>query len=444
MDFHTFGEPLKEKTNNPKPIIFHIKLSGEIDPRSNRYIMLALEKATKEKADYIILEIDTYGGALNDADDIRTALLNFKKPIYAYINKDAASAGALISIACDSIYMSDGASIGAATVVTADGSAAPDKYQSYMRSIMRSTAEANGRNPQIAEAMVDQTIVLQDSSIKKTGKVITFSTSEAIKYKFCEAKVNNIEDILKRIEIQPKQYIIKTFSIGLVEKIIAIFLNPYISGLLILCIIGGIYFEMQSPGIGFPLVIAVIAAILYFVPYYLNGLTENWEILLFIIGIGLLGVELFVIPGFGIFGILGIAIMMFSLVLSMINNIEFDFSFVKMDTFMLACIVTGISVLSFLILFFFGSSEIIKSKYFQKVALSQVMDREAGFSSSPLTGKLIGKVGKTYTILKPSGKVIIDDIIYDAISRGGYIEIEKNIEVISEEGTTIKVKEIQI
>ena len=353
MDFHTFGEPLKEKTNNPKPIIFHIKLSGEIDPRSNRYIMLALEKATKEKADYIILEIDTYGGALNDADDIRTALLNFKKPIYAYINKDAASAGALISIACDSIYMSDGASIGAATVVTADGSAAPDKYQSYMRSIMRSTAEANGRNPQIAEAMVDQTIVLQDSSIKKTGKVITFSTSEAIKYEFCEAKVNNIEDILKRIEIQPKQYILKTFSIGLVEKIIAIFLNPYISGLLILCIIGGIYFEMQSPGIGFPLVIAVIAAILYFVPYYLNGLTENWEILLFIIGIGLLGVELFVIPGFGIFGILGIAIMMFSLVLSMINNIEFDFSFVKMDTFMLACIVTGISVLSFLILFFF-------------------------------------------------------------------------------------------
>ena len=134
--------------------------------------------------------MDTYGGALTDADEIRTAILNYERPIYAFINKDAASAGALISIACDSIFMSTGSSIGAATVVTGEGEAAPDKYQSYMRSIMRSTAEAKGRNPEIAEAMVDEEIRLD--SLIKDGKVLTFSVSEAIEYGFCEAEVEGI------------------------------------------------------------------------------------------------------------------------------------------------------------------------------------------------------------------------------------------------------------
>ena len=150
-----------------KPLVFQMLIDSEIDPRTNRYTELALEKATEMDADYVIIEMDTYGGALNDADDIRTRVLNYEKPVYVYINKDAASAGALISIACDSIYMAKGASIGAATVVTGDGTAAPDKYQSYMRSIMRSTAEANGRDPKIAEAMVDQN--LEVDSISTAG-----------------------------------------------------------------------------------------------------------------------------------------------------------------------------------------------------------------------------------------------------------------------------------
>src|SRR5690606_32850039 len=117
------------------------------------------------------------------------------------INKDAASAGALISIACDSIYMAPGASIGAATVVMGGtGEAAPDKYQSYMRSIMRSTAEANGRDPRIAEGMVDESIEID--SITRAGEVITFSTSEAIKFGYCEAEVRSIEDILERNQIE--------------------------------------------------------------------------------------------------------------------------------------------------------------------------------------------------------------------------------------------------
>ena len=189
------------------------EIKQNIDPRINRYTKLFLEEALEKDIDIIIIEMDTYGGAVNDADDIRTMILDYKKPIYVWINKDAASAGALISIACDSIYMSSGASIGAATVVTADGAKAPDKYQSYMRSIMRSTAEAKNRDPQIAEAMVDEDI--QVDSISKEGKVITFSTNEAIEFGFCEAELNSIEEILKRNKIE--NYNIEKFELGSTE-----------------------------------------------------------------------------------------------------------------------------------------------------------------------------------------------------------------------------------
>ncbi|MEP2024640.1 MAG: nodulation protein NfeD, partial [Reichenbachiella sp.] len=257
-----------------KPLVFILKLDADIDPRTNRYTELALEEAREQNADYAIIEMDTYGGALNDADDIRTRVLEFEKPIYVYINKDAASAGALISIACDSIYMAKGASIGAATVVTQDGAAAPDKYQSYMRSIMRSTAEANGRDPKIAEAMVDQDVEVD--SISTEGKVITFSTSEAIKHGFCEAQVSGIEDIMSRSGVE--DYDTFEYELTTSDKIIDIFINPFVSGILILIILGGIYFELQTPGVGFPILAALIAIILYFTPYYLNGLAENWEI----------------------------------------------------------------------------------------------------------------------------------------------------------------------
>ena len=185
--------------NEEKKILLG-KIDDNIDPRTNRYTKLLLEEASKSEYDIVVIEMDTYGGAVNDADDIRTRILDFNKPIYVWINKDAASAGALISIACDSIYMSSGASIGAATVVTGDGAQAPDKYQSYMRSIMRSTAEAKGRDPKIAEAMVDEDITVD--SVSMEGKVITFSTKEAIKYGFCDAELNSVDEILVRQGIE--------------------------------------------------------------------------------------------------------------------------------------------------------------------------------------------------------------------------------------------------
>ena len=412
------------------------EIKSNIDPRTNRYTKLLLEEASEKDYDIIIIEMDTYGGAVNDADDIRTRILDFEKPIYVWINKDAASAGALISIATDSIYMSSGASIGAATVVTGDGTQAPDKYQSYMRSMMRSTAEAKGRDPKIAEAMVDEDIEVD--SISAEGKVITFSTQEAIKFGFCDAELNSIEEILERQNIN--NYNITKYELGSTEDIISFFLNPVVSSVLILLILGGLYFEMQTPGVGFPIVASITALVLYLVPYYLNGVAENWEILLFFIGIIFIALEVFVIPGFGVFGVIGLFASLSSLILIMLNNDMFDFTFVLSRDLIASSLSVFISVFSFGLLVLFGGIKLTDSEAFKKIALNETQEKGKGYVSKKYSDNLLNMKGKSFTILRPSGKVIIDENIYDASTSGEYIEKNKKIIVTNNEGSSLKVK----
>ncbi|MEM9300047.1 MAG: NfeD family protein [Bacteroidota bacterium] len=413
-----------------------MEIRSDIDPRMSRYVELALENAREMEADILIVDMDTYGGIVTDAKDIVENIMDFEKPIWVFINNDAASAGALISIACDSIYMAPGANIGAATVVTTDGTAAPDKYQSYMRSTMRSIAEEKGRDPKIAEAMVDQSIAID--SITKEGQVITFSTSEALKYGFCEAKVGSIEEVLERNEI--KDYELTTYTLSSTEKIIAVFLNPFISGILILVIIGGIWFELQTPGVGFPIAAAILAAILYFVPYYMNGLAENWEIIAFFLGIILIAVEVFVIPGFGVAGILGITLTIGSLILVMVNNDTFDFSFVPFSSILTAVVVVITAMAGSVVLFIVAGASFATTKAFSRFTLSDTMQKEEGYTSSFYKDDLVGKEGIAKTILRPSGKIIIDGELYDAYTRGNYLNKGDKVIVTSAEGTSLKVK----
>jgi membrane-bound serine protease (ClpP class) len=426
------------QSGSQKPLVFVMKIDSEIDPRTNRYTRLALEEATERGADLVILELDTYGGAVNDADDIRTRLLEYNRPVYAFINKDAASAGALISIACDSIYMAPGSSIGAATVVVATGEAAPDKYQSYMRSMMRSTAEAKGRDPHIAEAMVDESIEID--SITTAGQVLTLSTSEAIKHGFCEGEVRSIEDILQKTAFD--QYELYRYELSGTERIIRFFLNPFISGILILIIIGGIYFELQTPGVGFPLAAAALAAILYFTPYYLNGLAENWEILIFFVGVVLLGLELFVIPGFGVAGISGILLIVGSLILVMLNNDFFDFSFVESKSIFTAIATALSGFMGAILLMFFAGIRITNSRMFRRIALTATQERSEGYTANFKSTSYLGLTGTSYTVLRPSGKVTIGGEVLDAYTRGEFIDRGRPVIVIEESGTSLKVREI--
>ena len=417
-----------------KVLVMDIK--DVIDPRMHRYVDLALREAGDIKADIVIIEMDTYGGILTDAKEIVDKIMHFKKPVWVFINSDAASAGALISIACDSIYMAPGASIGAATVVDGEGQKAPDKYQSYMRSIMRATAEENGRDPRIAEGMVDEALEIE--GVKEKGQIITFSTSEALTHGFCEARVESIDAILERNGI--KNFTIHKFELGLSEKIISIVLNPFISSILILIIIAGIYFEMQTPGLGFAGLAALVALILYLVPYYLNGLAANWEIIAFFIGLALIAVEIFVLPGFGVAGIAGIVLTVGSLFLIMINNDAFDFEFVAMNDLLYALAAALGGTLGGMILLLVGGSKLPDTRFFKHVALTDTQNRSEGYVSFQLSESVLGKRGTAETVLRPSGKVMIDGKMFDAYTRGDYIQKGQTVEVISEEGPSLKVK----
>lgn len=428
--------PLITQAQQLSTKVMVMEIKAEIDPRMHRYVELALEHAKKTEADIILIEMDTYGGVLTDAKEIVDKIMDVEKPVWVFINSDAASAGALISIACDSIYMSPGASIGAATVVDGSGEKAPDKYQSYMRGIMRSTAEQNGRDPKIAEGMVDESIVIE--GIKEEGKIITFSTSEAVQNNYCEAKVESIEDILKRNGVT--NYEIDTFKLSTTDKIVAIFLNPFISGILILVILAGIYFEMQTPGIGFPLLAAAVALVLYLVPYYLNGLADNWEIIALFIGLALIGVEIFVLPGFGVAGITGITLTIGSLILIMVNNNAFDFEFVPANQLLYATAAAMGGLLGGIAAMMLIGSKMTKSKRFEKIILSSTQDKEKGFVATFFPEPMQGKKGITHTIMRPSGKVEVDGKIYDAFSRGEYIEKGEAVEIIGEDTTSLIIK----
>ena len=421
-------------------IIYKFSIKQEIGPAIWRQTKQAFKQAKKKKASCILIHMNTYGGTALHADSIRTLILNTEIPIIVFIDNNAASAGALISIACDSIYMREGANTGADTVVNQKGEVMPDKYQSYMRSMMRSTAEAKGRDPQIAQAMVDPAMYVKN--ISDTGKVLTFTTQEAIANKFCEGKAESIEEVLSITNKKDSQVV--TYIPSKLENIIGFLVNPMVSGLLLMLIIGGIYFELQSPGIGFPIAASLIASILYFSPLYLEGLANNYEIALFISGILLIAVEVFIIPGFGIPGILGIILTISGLTLSLIFNVGFDFTLINPVVFIDAFIIVFTAFFLSLITSFYLGSKLLKTNAFSKLVLNKTQDAKEGYISIDHNErKLVGKTGKTKTILRPSGKIEIENRIYDATAETGYIEEGVDISVIKFETSQLFVRIIK-
>jgi membrane-bound serine protease (ClpP class) len=199
---------------------------------------------------------------------------------------------------------------------------------------------------------------------------------------------------------------------------------------------------MQAPGIGFPGLAAVAALTLYLVPYYLNGLAQNWEIIAFFVGLLLIGLEVFVIPGFGVAGVAGIVVTIGSLVLIMINNIAFDFGFVAMNDIIFALAAAMGGLLGGTVLLFVGGSQLANTRFYQRVALTDTQDSAKGYTSNFAQDSMKGKRGKAQTVLRPSGKVLIDDRTYDAFTRGEYIEKGATIEVVEHETTSLKVKQV--
>jgi membrane-bound serine protease (ClpP class) len=420
--------------------VYKFDIKEPIAPPVWRTTQKAMKEARDLEMDLILIHMNTYGGTLEAADSIRTILLQSKIPVFVFIDNNAASAGALISIACDSIYMRPGANIGAATVVDQSGAALPDKYQSYMRSMMRSTAEAKGRDPDIAQAMVDPRIVIPN--VTDTGQVLTFTASEAILNGYCEGKAESIDDLLSNIGIE--EYEITELVLTTMDKIIGFLIHPIVSGILIMLIIGGLYFELQTPGIGFPIAASIFAALLYFAPLYLEGIAANWEILIFIIGIILIGVELFAIPGFGVTGILGGILVLAGLVLAMVDNMGFNFGTQYFHEVVQAFFIVIIASFISLISSFYISRQLFTTTTFGQLALNTVQNANEGFTSADMKYRsMVGKTGLSHTVLRPSGKVIIEDEIYDATAYSGYIDKGESIIVIKHETGQLFVRRVE-
>ena len=408
-------------------VFYRIRLNQDVDPSSQRLVTLGLEKAAQAQADYVILDLNTYGGAVNAADSIRAAILRCEIPVVAYINMQAASAGALISIACDSIYMKTGSTIGAATVVDQTGKVMPDKYQSFMRGMMRSTAQANGRDPHIAESMTD------------TADVLSMTPVEAMEVGYCEGICESEYEVAQKV-VGDGTFIIKNMEDDMtwLDKVIQFLLNPLLQSIFMMMIIGGIFVEIRTPGIGLPLLTAIAGALLYFAPGYLGHLVSYWEILLFVVGLVLIAMEIFVIPGFGVCGVTGIIAVVVSLAFAMVDNIElfhWDGS-LNLEPLLMPLGIVIISASAAI----FGSVWLVKKLYdtrsFDHIALRQEMKADEGFTGV-VTGleALVGETVTVFTDLRPSGKVITKDgRIYEAtLKYGGFASKGETLKVLSAE-----------
>lgn len=433
--------------------VYTFPINGDIMPAQQRLVSKCLTEAREQETDLVVIRMNTYGGLVNVADSIRTMILNYPTPIWVYIDNQAASAGALIALAADRIYMHPGGSIGAASVVDQNGQPMPDKFQSFMRATMRATAESHGqvieriengdtirrwwRDPQTAEAMVGRTVA--DST---TVNVLTFTASEAVKNHFSEGTASSLEETLAQGGVET--YTLTEYRPTTLDRLLAWLMNPVVQGIFVMMIVGGIYFELQSPGIGFALVVAILGAVLYFAPLYLEGVAQNWELILFIIGLVLLAVEIFVLPGFGIAGVAGIVAVILGLSFAAIDNDllrhlptgEITVGWI-LQPILIVIIAATAALIGGLLLskrFLTGTTPLQR-----KVVLTAEMAPEQGYVSHPqVASELIGQTAEVAAVLRPSGRVIIDGIYYDAIAEEGqFIPRGKQVIITRFEGGVV-------
>lgn len=431
----------------PKPLVFEeelgagpvyvVPVEGMIDNGLARYIDRAIGDADAHDAALVVFHMDTFGGLVDAADEIRQQLLDAPVRTVAFIDKNAASAGALISYAADRIVMVPGASIGAATVVEGtSGEAAPDKYQSYMRGLMRSTAEAKGRDPQIAESMVDPALEVQ--GVSEAGKVLTLSSQEALELGVADKILESLDAVIDAFGLNAAAVVAHRESGA--ERVLRFLGSPVIQSILMLMLLGGLYFELQTPGVGFAGAVALAGAALFFAPHYLLGLVEIWEVLLFIVGVLLILAEVFLIPGFGVAGISGILLVLISLVVSLVGNV--GFSFPTLPSFTPAIVTVAVTMLLLLM------TALALGRYMPQMStaggliLAPELSSASGYTSADTHAEYLGQVGSAITDLRPSGIVELMGRRVDVITAGEYIAQGRQVRVVSVRGSRVEVREV--
>lgn len=435
LSFSTFLLVLFSFTSYPQTKkVWLAQIDGEIGISLAPYVSRVIADAEKNQADAILFRINTFGGRVDAATQIKDAILNSKVPTIAWVDKRAISAGALITLSCKKIAMAPGSSIGASTVVNQQGEKQSEKYQSFMRSEMRSAAEKNGRRTDIAEAMVDERVIVP--GLDDSTKLVTLTTDEAIRFKMADTISTSIDEVLKAFELKGAQIVEEKSNWA--EDFVKFLNNPIISSLLIMIGLVGIFTEIKAPGLSFPGIAGVIALALFFGSSYILQLASAIEIILFVVGVILLIIEIFVIPGFGFVGVAGIVLMIVSLFLSLISALPiFDFSSISGAIVQLTVTFVAVMFIFYLIIRFLP-----KSERFSHLILSTESEAIKGFVSNPDYVYLLHKKGTAITTLRPAGIAEINGERVDVVTDGAYIEKGTQIEVVKTEGARIVVKSI--
>jgi len=408
-------------------------IDGEIDLGLSPYISRVVSDAEKDNAEAIIFKINTFGGRVDAATQIKDAIIGTDLLTIAFINNRAISAGALIALSCKKIIMVPGSSIGAATVVDQTGEKVGEKYQSYMRSEMRSTAERNGRPVNIAEGMVDERIVIP--GLVDSTQLVTLTSEEALKYGIADTLLEHMDDVYALYNLQDAEKIYQKSNWA--EDVVRFLNNGIVSSILIMIGIFGLIAEIKSPGWGVPGTAGLVALSLFFGSSYILQLASIIEILMFVVGLGLILLEVFVIPGFGVAGIGGIALIIVSLFLSMLGADPFlDFNAISM-----AIIRLTIGLVAALILIFLVARFLPKSNIFKKFILSEEEKADAGYTSRSNLSELLGTEGVALTTLRPAGTADFGGRRIDVVADSEYIENGKPIVVTEVEGMRVVVRE---
>ncbi len=408
-----------------KQTVYVIPVEKNVEQGLASFLSRSLQDAKDAHADHIILDINTPGGLVKSAIDMADLITESEIPVTAYVNKRALSAGAYIALQADYIYMAPGGKMGAAAIVDGQGNAADQKAQSLWLAEMEDAAVKNNRDPKYALAMADPDIDAKEVGAPK-GDLLTLNADKAIEIGYSEGTADNLSTLVKKLGFEKAQisYAKESFA----EKTARWLTNPVIVPILLTIAFLGLTVELFSPGVGLPGMAGLIALLLFFYGHLAAGLAGYETVLLFIAGVILILLEIF-LPG-GIIGLLGLGAIIASLFLA-------AGSFTVMAVSLL--IASAVSITAFILL-----TRVLgkRMKFFKKLILNDSTNTESGYVSNQTRTDLMGKVGITFTPLRPSGTVIIDDERLDVVSEGSFTEKDKKVKVIKVEGSRIVVREI--
>src|SRR6056297_969386 len=469
-----------------------IPIEGEIDPFQVVFLRRSIDKAREADVSHIIFSINTFGGRVDSALQIATLIGSLNElHTVAYIPAEPESvgvswsAGALISFASNSIFMAPGTSVGAAAPVyqTSEGmQPAGEKTVSAVRTQMAALAEKNGYPPEVALAMVDQDIELQaikdedqgyrfiannskdDTqgdgeqsaaiTLSSSGKLLTLTAGEMERYGISSGTVESLNVLQERLELSN----IRRFQPSSADQVVHLLTSAAVTSLLLTIGLLALYLEISSPGFGIPGTAALIAFALMFISSGLMGTLSSIELLLFLAGVILLIVEVFLIPGFGVAGISGLIFMTIGLVLSRQEFILPDNEW-QMEIFTRnLLLVFGTLAASFVLLGIFMMF-FPRIRLFQRLILNnpgntpspKTTSAETGsgitYGNTPqnpqTSGLQIGDTGTVFTTLRPAGKIAVGDETYSVVTDGRWIEPNAKVSVVAIRGNRIVVEEVE-